>query len=91
MPATDDSFLTADIVREIEIGGATIRITARRLGDGWFGVWNCCCCGRSGVNGVVYHNAIMALDLTVESLPPDGCKCGARNEIGEFISATRCA
>jgi len=29
MPATNDPFLLADVVREIEVGGATIRVSAR--------------------------------------------------------------
>ena len=91
MPAMDDSTLLADVTREIEIDGVRILVTARRLGDGWFGVWNCCRCRRSGVNGVVYPTAETALDLTAENLSLQGCSCGGQLDGREFNSAARCA
>jgi hypothetical protein len=91
MPAIDNLSPPASVVRDLEIGGATIQVTARRLGDGWFGLWKCHCCGRSGVNGVVYDTAEMALDLTAQNLRLQGCGCRAGQEPPEFTSATRCA
>jgi hypothetical protein len=90
MPATNDPFLLADVVREIEVKGAAIRISARQLGDGWFGVWTCCC-GRSGVNGVVYHTAELALGMTAEILSLQGCTCRTGQQTHEYSSASRCA
>jgi hypothetical protein len=91
MPVVDNpSPPSANVVRDLEIDGATIQVTARRLADGWFGVWKCSGCGRSGVHGVVYHTAAMALDLTAENLKLQGCACRARQDVREFTT-TRCA
>ncbi len=89
MPALNESTTSADVVREIEIGGATVQITARQIGDGWFGIWKCRCCGQSAVNGVVYHTAAMALDLTAENFALQRCACTAGKSVRPFSSTPR--
>jgi hypothetical protein len=83
MLARDDSILSADVTREIEIDGVRFQVVARRLGDGWFGTWQCRYCRRHGVNGVVYQTAQTALDLTIEILLPHACRAAPREELCE--------
>jgi hypothetical protein len=88
MPGRNDSFLSADVTREVEIDGMKFHVTARRLGDGWFGAWSCCHCHRRGVNGVIYTTAKAAIELTVVNLAPHGCGNANPQDLAEYAAGS---